>query len=90
MNGCGNDMSPYHAAGELAGITSLVDAFYAKGVHVPLRPSGPTPPNALTHHILKGRVYAGTRRHWLGFFSKFGGEVLSWTSWWPAVPISSG
>lgn len=28
MNGYGNDMSPYCAAGELAGITSLVDAFY--------------------------------------------------------------
>ena len=28
MNGDGNSMSPYHAAGELAGITSLVDAFY--------------------------------------------------------------
>jgi hemoglobin len=29
MNGYGNDMSPYCAAGELAGITSLVDAFYS-------------------------------------------------------------
>jgi hemoglobin len=29
MNENGNDMSPYQAAGELAGITSLVDAFYA-------------------------------------------------------------
>ena len=29
MNGDGNDMSPYRAAGELAGITSLVDDFYA-------------------------------------------------------------
>ena len=29
MNGDGNDMSPYCAAGELAGITSLVDAFYS-------------------------------------------------------------
>jgi hemoglobin len=29
MNGYGNDMDPYRAAGELAGITSLVDAFYA-------------------------------------------------------------
>jgi hypothetical protein len=29
MNGYGNDMSPYQAAGELAGITSLVDAFYS-------------------------------------------------------------
>ncbi|NOT23524.1 MAG: group II truncated hemoglobin [Nitrospiraceae bacterium] len=29
MNGYGNDMSPYHAAGELAGVTSLVDAFYS-------------------------------------------------------------
>jgi hemoglobin len=29
MNGYGNDLSPYCVAGELAGITSLVDAFYA-------------------------------------------------------------
>ena len=29
MNGNGDDMSPYRAAGELAGITNLVDAFYA-------------------------------------------------------------
>ena len=29
MNEYGNDMSPYRAAGELAGITSLVDAFYS-------------------------------------------------------------
>ena len=29
MNENGNDMSPYQAAGEVAGITSLVDAFYA-------------------------------------------------------------
>ena len=29
MNGYGNGMNAYHAAGELAGITSLVDAFYA-------------------------------------------------------------
>lgn len=29
MNGYGNDMSPYHAAGELAEITSLVDTFYS-------------------------------------------------------------
>ena len=29
MNGYGNDMDPYRAAGELAGLTSLVDAFYA-------------------------------------------------------------
>jgi len=29
MNENGNDMSPHQAAGELAGITSLVDAFYA-------------------------------------------------------------
>ena len=29
MNEYGNDMNPYRAAGELAGITSLVDAFYA-------------------------------------------------------------
>jgi hemoglobin len=29
MNGYGNDMDPYRAAGELKGITSLVDAFYA-------------------------------------------------------------
>jgi hemoglobin len=29
MNGDGNDMSPYQAAGELAGVTSLVDAFYS-------------------------------------------------------------
>ena len=29
MNGDGNGIDPYHAAGELAGITSLVDAFYA-------------------------------------------------------------
>ena len=29
MNGYGNDMSPYCAAGELAGITSLVDVFYS-------------------------------------------------------------
>ena len=29
MNEYGNDMNPYCAAGELAGITSLVDAFYA-------------------------------------------------------------
>ena len=29
MNGYGNDLSPYCAAGEFAGITSLVDAFYA-------------------------------------------------------------
>ena len=29
MNGNGNDMDLYRAAGELAGLTSLVDAFYA-------------------------------------------------------------
>ena len=29
MNEYGNDISPYCAAGELSGITSLVDAFYA-------------------------------------------------------------
>jgi hemoglobin len=29
MNGKGNDMDLYRAAGELAGLTSLVDAFYA-------------------------------------------------------------
>ena len=29
MNGNDNDMDAYRAAGELAGITSLVDAFYA-------------------------------------------------------------
>ena len=29
MNGYSNDLSPYCAAGEFAGITSLVDAFYA-------------------------------------------------------------
>ena len=29
MNGYDNDMSPYRAAGELAGITSLVDDFYS-------------------------------------------------------------
>ncbi len=29
MNEYGNDMNAYHAAGELAGITSLVDAFYS-------------------------------------------------------------
>jgi hypothetical protein len=29
MNGYGNDMNPSRAAGELAGITSLVDAFYS-------------------------------------------------------------
>ena len=29
MNGYGNDLDPYRAVGELAGITSLVDAFYA-------------------------------------------------------------
>jgi hemoglobin len=29
MNEYGNDMNPYRAAGELAGITSLVDAFYS-------------------------------------------------------------
>ena len=29
MNGYGNDMGPYRAAGELVGITSLVDAFYS-------------------------------------------------------------
>ena len=29
MNGYGNDMSPYRAAGELAGITRLVDDFYS-------------------------------------------------------------
>lgn len=29
MNGYGNDMDLYRAAGELAGITSLVDAFYS-------------------------------------------------------------
>lgn len=29
MNEYGTDMDPYRAAGELAGITSLVDAFYA-------------------------------------------------------------
>ena len=29
MNGYDNDISPYRAAGELAGITSLVDAFYS-------------------------------------------------------------
>ena len=29
MNEDGKDMNPYRAAGELAGITSLVDAFYA-------------------------------------------------------------
>ncbi len=29
MNEDGNDMNPYRAAGELAGLTSLVDAFYA-------------------------------------------------------------
>jgi len=29
MNGDGNDMDAYRAAGELVGITSLVDAFYA-------------------------------------------------------------
>jgi hemoglobin len=29
MNGYGNGMDLYRAAGELAGITSLVDAFYA-------------------------------------------------------------
>jgi len=29
MNGDGNDMDPYRAAGELAGITRLVDDFYA-------------------------------------------------------------
>jgi len=29
MNGNGNDMDLYRAAGELAGITSLVDAFYS-------------------------------------------------------------
>ena len=29
MNGDGIDMSPYSAAGELAGITSLVDVFYS-------------------------------------------------------------
>jgi hemoglobin len=29
MNGYGNDMDLYRAGGELAGITSLVDAFYA-------------------------------------------------------------
>ena len=28
MNASGNDMDLYRAAGELAGITSLVDAFY--------------------------------------------------------------
>lgn len=62
MNGCGNDMSPYHAAGELAGITSLVDAFYEKGALVPLDLRAPL-------HMLKGRVYAQTRRHWFGIFS---------------------
>jgi len=29
MNGCGNGVNLYRAAGELAGITSLVDAFYS-------------------------------------------------------------
>ena len=29
MNENGNDMSPYRAAGELAGVTRLVDDFYA-------------------------------------------------------------
>ena len=29
MNEYANDMNPYRAAGELAGITSLVDAFYS-------------------------------------------------------------
>ena len=29
MNGYGNDMSPYCAAGELAGIASFADAFYS-------------------------------------------------------------
>jgi hemoglobin len=29
MNEYGNDMNPYRAAGELAGITNLVDAFYS-------------------------------------------------------------
>ena len=29
MNGDGNGMDAYRAAGELAGLTSLVDAFYA-------------------------------------------------------------
>ena len=29
MNEDGKDMNPYRAAGELAGITSLFDAFYA-------------------------------------------------------------
>jgi len=29
MNENVNDMNPYHAAGELAGITSLVDVFYS-------------------------------------------------------------
>ena len=29
MNGYGIDMSPYSAAGELAGVTSLVDDFYS-------------------------------------------------------------
>jgi hemoglobin len=29
MNEYGNDMNPYRAAGELAGITSLVDVFYS-------------------------------------------------------------
>jgi hypothetical protein len=29
MNEYANDMSPYRAAGELAGVTNLVDDFYA-------------------------------------------------------------
>lgn len=29
MNADGNDMNSYRAAGELAGITSLIDAFYS-------------------------------------------------------------
>jgi hemoglobin len=35
MNGYGNDMSPYRAAVELAGITSLVDTFYSNMDHFP-------------------------------------------------------
>ena len=35
------------------------------------------PSKAPNHHILKGRVYCGSSRHWFGIFSKVGADVLS-------------
>jgi hypothetical protein len=80
MNEYDNDMNPYRAAEELAGITSLVDAFYANTDTFPeARVIRNMHPDDLTESRKNSRTFCAECSATLGYLSNSTAESTSLT-----------